>query len=135
MRASPGVCFLIVHVGSDGRVVHQSCGRLGVLIYEMLVGEVRRLEVVCVGTELSPLPPQSPFPGDDEEEVFDSIANDDVRYPRFLSSEAISIMRKVNPMGNSLRRGWVWSKNRVIVVVVAFSTALEKKPRKETWSK
>ena len=50
---------------------------LGVLIYEMLVGE-------------------SPFPGDDEEEVFDSIVNDDVRYPRFLSSEAISIMRKVS---------------------------------------
>ena len=49
---------------------------MGVLIYEMLVGE-------------------SPFPGDDEEEVFDSIVNDDVRYPRFLSSEAISIMRKV----------------------------------------
>ena len=38
---------------------------------------------------------QSPFPGEDEEEVFDSIVNDDVRYPRFLSSEAISIMRKV----------------------------------------
>jgi protein kinase N len=50
---------------------------LGVLIYEMLVGE-------------------SPFPGDDEEEVFDSIVNDDVRYPRFLSSEAISIMRRVS---------------------------------------
>ena len=50
---------------------------MGVLIYEMLVGE-------------------SPFPGDDEEEVFDSIVNDDVRYPRFLSSEAISIMRKVS---------------------------------------
>ena len=44
---------------------------------------------------VSPPPPQSPFPGDDEEEVFDSIVNDDVRYPRFLSSEAISIMRKV----------------------------------------
>ena len=39
---------------------------------------------------------QSPFPGDDEEEVFDSIVNDDVRYPRFLSSEAISVMRKVS---------------------------------------
>lgn len=39
---------------------------------------------------------QSPFPGDDEEEVFDSIVNDVVRYPRFLSSEAISIMRKVS---------------------------------------
>uniref|UniRef100_A0A8B9CTB7 protein kinase C n=1 Tax=Anser brachyrhynchus TaxID=132585 RepID=A0A8B9CTB7_9AVES len=49
---------------------------LGVLIYEMLVGE-------------------SPFPGDDEEEVFDSIVNDEVRYPRFLSAEALSIIRKL----------------------------------------
>ncbi|OXB63279.1 hypothetical protein ASZ78_013729 [Callipepla squamata] len=40
---------------------------------------------------------QSPFPGDDEEEVFDSIVNDEVRYPRFLSTEAISIMRRVHP--------------------------------------
>lgn len=39
---------------------------------------------------------QSPFPGDDEEEVFDSIVNDEVRYPRFLSLEAIAIMRRVN---------------------------------------
>lgn len=39
--------------------------------------------------------PQSPFPGDDEEEVFDSIVNDEVRYPRFLSLEAIAIMRRV----------------------------------------
>ena len=43
---------------------------------------------------------QSPFPGDDEEEVFDSIVNDDVRYPRFLSSEAISIMRKVGALSS-----------------------------------
>ncbi|KAG9354631.1 hypothetical protein JZ751_001344 [Albula glossodonta] len=48
---------------------------MGVLIYEMLVGE-------------------SPFPGDDEEEVFDSIVNDEVRYPRFLSPESISIIQK-----------------------------------------
>uniref|UniRef100_A0A8C0J9N9 Protein kinase N2 n=1 Tax=Chelonoidis abingdonii TaxID=106734 RepID=A0A8C0J9N9_CHEAB len=45
----------------------------------MLVGEERK----------------SPFPGDDEEEVFDSIVNDEVRYPRFLSTEAISIMRRL----------------------------------------
>ncbi|MED6238986.1 Serine/threonine-protein kinase N2 [Ataeniobius toweri] len=38
---------------------------------------------------------QSPFPGDDEEEVFDSIVNDEVRYPRFLSTEAIGIMRRL----------------------------------------
>lgn len=54
------------------------------------------------GDALSPLPPclQSPFPGDDEEEVFDSIVNDEVRYPRFLSAEAIGIMRRVRaPLG------------------------------------
>lgn len=39
---------------------------------------------------------QSPFPGDDEEEVFDSIVNEEVRYPRFLSLEAIAIMRRVS---------------------------------------
>jgi len=39
---------------------------------------------------------ESPFPGDDEEEVFDSIVNDEVRYPRFLSTEAIAIMRRVS---------------------------------------
>lgn len=87
---------------------------LGVLIFEMLVGEVSmfRQDVknpsfiswICslhqvfflfvfflLGTSLF----QSPFPGDDEEEVFDSIVNDEVRYPRFLSTEAISIMRRV----------------------------------------
>uniref|UniRef100_A0A8C0G598 Serine/threonine-protein kinase N3 n=1 Tax=Chelonoidis abingdonii TaxID=106734 RepID=A0A8C0G598_CHEAB len=49
---------------------------LGVLIFEMLVGE-------------------SPFPGDNEEEVFDSIVNEEVRYPRFLSSEALPMLRKL----------------------------------------
>ncbi|ERL95282.1 hypothetical protein D910_12548 [Dendroctonus ponderosae] len=38
---------------------------------------------------------ESPFPGDDEEEVFDSIVNDEVRYPRFLSLESIAIMRRL----------------------------------------
>lgn len=49
---------------------------LGVLIFEMLVGE-------------------SPFPGEDAEEVFDSIVNDEVRYPRTLSLEAIALMRRL----------------------------------------
>lgn len=49
---------------------------LGVLIYEMLVGE-------------------SPFPGDDEEEVFDSIVNDEVRYPRILSPDSVSLIQKL----------------------------------------
>ena len=39
---------------------------------------------------------QSPFPGDDEEEVFESIVNEEVRYPRFLSTDAISIMKRVS---------------------------------------
>lgn len=38
---------------------------------------------------------QSPFPGDDEEEVFDSIVNDDVRYPRLLSPNSASLIQKV----------------------------------------
>lgn len=29
--------------------------------------------------------------------MFDSIVNDEVRYPRFLSTEAIGIMRRVSP--------------------------------------
>ncbi|XP_060927552.1 serine/threonine-protein kinase N2-like [Limanda limanda] len=55
---------------------------MGVLIYEMLVGE-------------------SPFPGEDEEEVFDSIVNDDVQYPSSLPPDAVSIIQKLlkrNPL-------------------------------------
>ncbi|CAN9504662.1 unnamed protein product [Ophioblennius macclurei] len=59
---------------------------LGVLVYEMLVGE-------------------SPFPGDDEEEVFDSIVNDDVRYPRFLSPESASLIQKLLQKDPDLRLG------------------------------
>ncbi|XP_055099983.2 serine/threonine-protein kinase N2-like isoform X1 [Symphalangus syndactylus] len=49
---------------------------LGVLIYEMLVGD-------------------SPFIGEVEEKVYDNIVNGEVRYPRFLSTVAISIMRSL----------------------------------------
>ncbi|XP_069369418.1 serine/threonine-protein kinase N2 [Paralichthys olivaceus] len=59
---------------------------LGVLIYEMLVGE-------------------SPFPGDDEEEVFDSIVNDDVRFPRFLSPESVSLVQKLLQKNPETRLG------------------------------
>uniref|UniRef100_A0A8C9X998 protein kinase C n=1 Tax=Sander lucioperca TaxID=283035 RepID=A0A8C9X998_SANLU len=59
---------------------------LGVLIYEMLVGE-------------------SPFPGDDEEEVFDSIVNNDVRYPRFLSPESMSLIQKLLQKTPEMRLG------------------------------
>ncbi|KAL0979555.1 hypothetical protein UPYG_G00186500 [Umbra pygmaea] len=49
---------------------------MGVLIFEMLVGE-------------------SPFPGEDEEEVFDSIVNNDVQYPDGLTPDSISIIQKL----------------------------------------
>ncbi|XP_068576887.1 serine/threonine-protein kinase N2-like [Cebidichthys violaceus] len=55
---------------------------MGVLIFEMLIGE-------------------SPFPGEDEEEVFDSIVNDDVQYPGSLPPDVVGILQKLlkkNPL-------------------------------------
>ncbi|KAM3185750.1 hypothetical protein ACTXT7_005721 [Hymenolepis weldensis] len=59
---------------------------LGVLIYEMLVGE-------C------------PFPGNSEDEIFESITNREVRYPVRLSMEATLIMRRLLRRNVSLRLG------------------------------
>ncbi|KAM7369425.1 hypothetical protein PAMP_013694 [Pampus punctatissimus] len=47
----------------------------------------------------------SPFPGDDEEEVFDSIVNNDVRYPRFLSPESVSLIQKLLQKNPDMRLG------------------------------
>lgn len=47
---------------------------LGVLIYEMILG-------------------QSPFKGQDEDEIFESIIQDDVLYPSNLNREAVSVMQ------------------------------------------
>lgn len=46
---------------------------LGVLLYEMLIG-------------------QSPFTGEDEEDLFDSICRDKVHYPKWVSQHAVSCM-------------------------------------------
>ena len=53
--------------------------------------------------------------------MFDSIVNDDVRYPRFLSSEAISIMRKVSGARNLSQ----------VVHVVCVRLVVEKKSREK----
>lgn len=49
----------------------------GVLIYEMLLG-------------------QSPFRGDDEDEIFDAILEDEILYPINMSRDSVSILQKVN---------------------------------------
>lgn len=64
---------------------------------------------------------QCPFPGDDEEEVFDSIVNDDVRYPANLSKDATSLIQQVglNQMtpnsSQDLWSGWNVSSKDVTI--------------------
>lgn len=48
----------------------------GVLVYEMLIG-------------------QSPFQGDDEDELFESIRTDTPHYPRWISKESKSLIELV----------------------------------------
>ena len=51
----------------------------GVLTYEMLLG-------------------QSPFRGDDEDEIFDAILEDEPLYPITMPRDAVSILQKVNSL-------------------------------------
>lgn len=81
---------------------------MGVLIYEMLVGEVSRCPPTAsestsslMASPWSPWWLQSPFPGEDEEEVFDSIVNDDVQYPGSLPAGAVAIIQKVSHTSTS----------------------------------
>lgn len=50
----------------------------GVLVYEMLLG-------------------QSPFRGDDEDEIFDAILEDEPLYPITMPRDAVSVLQKVRP--------------------------------------
>lgn len=84
---------------------------LGVLLYEMLVGEVSAGPGLLgllgrSGWGLSmhpaePPSPQCPFPGDTEEEVFDCIVNADTPCPRFLSVQGLELIQKVLTAGSS----------------------------------
>lgn len=56
----------------------------GVLLYEMLIG-------------------QSPFHGDDEDELFESIRMDTPHYPRWITKESKDILEKVGDPG----LGWL----------------------------
>lgn len=55
----------------------------GVLMYEMLLG-------------------QSPFRGDDEDEIFDAILEDEPLYPITMPRDAVSVLQKVGlfPVGS-----------------------------------
>ncbi len=51
----------------------------GVLTYEMLLG-------------------QSPFRGDDEDEIFDAILEDEPLYPITMPRDAVSLLQRVSPL-------------------------------------
>eukprot|EP00040_Diaphanoeca_grandis_P021051 m.112043 g.112043 ORF g.112043 m.112043 type:complete len:942 (+) comp28164_c0_seq1:154-2979(+) len=59
---------------------------VGVLIFEMLVGE-------------------APFPGETEEQIFEAIVHDEVRYPHHLSISTTNIVRKLLQKNPSKRLG------------------------------
>jgi novel protein kinase C epsilon type len=54
----------------------------GVLTYEMLLG-------------------QSPFRGDDEDEIFDAILEDELLYPMSMPGEAVDLLTKVSRLYKS----------------------------------
>lgn len=59
----------------------------GVLLYEMLIG-------------------QSPFHGDDEDELFESIRVDTPHYPRWITKESKDILEKVGLMIHEWVQDW-----------------------------
>ena len=65
------------------------------LVYEMMVGQVQDLILCWDQCCLKCVVLKSPFSGDDEDGLFDSILHDEVTYPRWLSVEAVSFVSKV----------------------------------------
>ncbi|KAI9202644.1 uncharacterized protein BJ171DRAFT_512805 [Polychytrium aggregatum] len=59
---------------------------LGVLIYEMILG-------------------QSPFRGDDEDEIFEAILEDEIMYPANMNRDAVSLLQKLLMKDPSKRLG------------------------------
>jgi serine/threonine protein kinase len=52
---------------------------------------------------------EAPFPGEVEEEIFEAITRDEVKYPRYLSNEAVTIIRRVTKLNIS----FLFSKNHI----------------------
>ena len=72
---------------------------LGVLMYEMMIG-------------------RTPFDLDDEEDLFDSIINDEVLYPRTLTKDALSVLKLFLQKEISKRLGCVqvWFTHGLLVM-------------------
>ena len=84
-RCVVSFCYQSKKLNSDHKILLEQrygCAvdwwAFGVLTYEMLLG-------------------QSPFRGDDEDEIFDAILEDEPLYPITMPRDAVSILQKVNP--------------------------------------
>jgi hypothetical protein len=45
---------------------------------------------------------QSPFAGEDEEDLFDSICRDKVHYPKWISDDAVAVLVQVRNNNNNI---------------------------------